>query len=319
MLCGPGNAVVRTCVHTGAAAVSSLGEAACQGADATSPSAQTPSANSPASTSNSLDQVHSPSDSSKHPVMWFNGAAADSQQSDSNHAQASQAECSSAEPQPMSLPLPDQFDLSSGPDHQPSMSGSIEDAHAQQTCPAYASDAAHPSMTDEAKGAMQQQQGKAAPVIQSAESLSTWLGIEATSRVTSRAASSDLAEAEAKLTMASTAVMAAGCSNSSSDCNRSRHEHVTADVDAKAGYVSSQHTQHRQQQAATSTATAKMVKRFGQLSVSHEACRESAEPECDIYNLESPGPILIAGQTGALVSSNNNNTCFSRRVSHDAM
>ena len=317
MLCSPGNATFMACVYTGAAAVSSLSEAACQGADAISPSAQTPSANSPASTSNSLDQVHSPSDSSNHPVMWFNGAAADSQQSDSNHAQASQAECSSAEQQPMSLPLPDKFDLSSRPDQQPSMRGSVEDAHVQQTCPAHASDAQHPSTADEASGTIQQQQqGKAAPVIQSAESLSTWLGSEATSRVTSRAASSDLAEAEAKLTMASKAVMAADCSNSSSDCNHSRHEHVTADVDAKAGYVSSQHTQKRQQQASTGTATAKVVKRFGQLSVSHEACRESAEPECDIYNLESPGPILIAGQTGALVSSNNNNTSFCRRVSH---
>lgn len=249
--------------------------------------------------------------------MWFNGAAADSQQSDSNHAQASQAECSSAEQQPVSLPLPDQFHLPSEPAQQPSMSGNAADTHVQQACPAHAVDAQHPSMTNEAAGAMQQlPQGKAAPVIQSAESLSAWLGSEATSRVTSRAASRDLAEAEAKLTLASEAVLAADCNNSGNDCNQSRHEHVTADAAAKADCVSSQHTQNRQQQAFASTATAKVVKRFGQLSVSHEAYRESAEPECDIYNLESPGPILIAGQTGALVSSNNNNTSFCRRVSH---
>ena len=285
---------------------------------------------SPVSSSNSHLGPNSPlSDSAYAPVMWFNGAAADSEHSEGNPAQTSQAECSSSEPRPVAAVSMEPADTSAADSnhavenegHHPSMLSTSWGEHEQQQHGCDPLNLQQSCLTNHLHmGQQQQDQDQAAPnLIQSAESLSTWLG--------SRTASLDANDAPEALTPIAEA-------GSSSHVTALSVQHspqaatatAVAETEPEVSTSSEKHVQDSDQYAVArpswtavccngncedakdagqhapaSLTSARAVKRYGQLSVSHEASRENTQPECDIYNLESPGPILIAGQHGALV------------------
>ena len=297
-----------------------------------SPAEDRAGAGSPVSSSNShLGPVSPLSDSANTPVMWFNGAAADSEHSEGNPAQTLQAECSSSEPQavaavssePTGTSAVDSKHTMEDEGHHPSMPSASQKEHSQQ--PGHEVVYLQPSsMTNDLHIAQPQDQyqdqDQAAPnLIQSAESLSAWLGSRTASLDANDAPESLAPIAEAGSSSDVTAVSvqhspqaatATAVAETEPEVSTSSEKHVQDSYQYAAARPSwtaeccngnCEDANDAGQQAPAALTSARAVKRYGQLSVSHEASGENTEPECDIYNLESPGPILIAGQHGALV------------------
>lgn len=264
--------------------------------------------------------------------MWFNGAAADSDQSVGTQIQDSGAECNSREPQPDDILPAEQLEGNAAVSPLADANEAVHAQHLnileqvwegcqQQQHAEQAVIRQTLSLSDEQSGVHQQQHGAADPAqMQSAESLSAWLGSEAASRT----ASIGLADtppleapsagfqtdscASIPVHHCATADTAADLSNSDEHGQDSHQLPVTRrhvqEADVIGGVEKSQHIQ-----PPTSAPPASAVNRlqYSQLSVSQG---DTNEPECDIYNLESPGPILIAGHNGTLVShAESNDMC----------
>lgn len=299
-----------------------------ESAAAGAPNAQGAVTGSPVSSSNSHLGPNSPlSDSAYAPVMWFNGAAADSEHSEGNPAQTSQAECSSSEPRPVAAvslepagtAAADSNHAVEDEGHHPSMlSTSWGDYEQQQQHGCDPLNLQQSCITNDLHMEEQQDQDQAAPnLIQSAESLSAWLGSRTASLDANDAPEALTSIAEADYISDATAVTvqhslqhATAAAGKECEVSVSTEKHAQdsnqyaaarPSVTAECFSANCEAAKDVDQQAPSGTTSARAVKRYSQLSVSHEASRKNTEPECDIYNLESPGPILIAGQNGALV------------------